>query len=203
MAKTSKVRQRNNILNIIYFFLFNIALISALTYSTNLQISSIYKDVYRAEITGFLNVVKKQSTDIIQKEKLSKKEKQEELIRYLASISHKGFYFWANDNKGVAVYHIDPSKIGSFQSSYIRHISKSERGVIFEMTDNINPSTGQRQDKINGYFILKPWGWVIGHGRYIDSSGIELKAFLFAMKIGIPLILFQLIIIFFYRRRTY
>lgn len=158
----------------IFIVITHLIVLSGSFYFLSSEAKHNQKQLIKNEISQFLNVVKFNSENIINQSAKPKSTRETELLSYLNRFTYQDFYVWANDQDGIAKVHVSDSVRGKFQKSYMRHIDNIlENNIAFEEATNVNPMDNKRRDKINGYFLLKPWNWIIGYGKYIDQESLS------------------------------
>jgi len=179
-----------------FIFIANLFIISISFYFISTEVKQDYENIMKNEVSQLLHLVKYNSEKIINDNTISKNMREEKLIQYLNRLSHQDFYVWANDQDGIAKAHIKDNVRGRFQKSYMRHIdSILKQDVAFEISTNVNPISNKRQEKINGFFLLKPWNWIIGHGKYIHQKNISAEAIRIFMYTLITTLILELLLI--------
>lgn len=121
------------------------------------------------EVSSLLSFAKKQASDAILQSR-SSEEAEQRVIAVLSTYRLGNAYIWANDHNAIARVHVRSEKLGTFQSSYVRHVNllkdKEFNYVVGEVS---KPNSSEKVTKVSAITMIPELKWVMGLGIYMDD----------------------------------
>ncbi|CAH0528815.1 methyl-accepting chemotaxis protein [Vibrio hippocampi] len=121
------------------------------------------------EVASLLSFAKKQATEAIAHSE-TKEEAEQKVIDVLSSYRIGNAYIWANDDQARARVHVRSEKIGTFQSSYQRHVDLLKTNEFNYVVGEVSkPNSSEKVTKVSAITMIPANKWVMGLGIYMDD----------------------------------
>jgi methyl-accepting chemotaxis protein len=121
------------------------------------------------EVASLLSFAKKQASDAI-KQSRSPEEAEQRVIAALSTYRLGNAYIWANDHNAIARVHVRGDKLGTFQSSYARHVNLlKDKAFNYVVGEVSKPNSSEKVTKVSAITMIPELKWVMGLGIYMDD----------------------------------
>lgn len=121
------------------------------------------------EVASLLSFAKKQASDAILQSR-SPEEAEQRVITVLSTYRLGNAYIWANDHNAIARVHVRSEKLGTFQSSYARHVNLLKDNEFNYVIGEVSkPNSSEKVTKVSAITMIPELKWVMGLGIYMDD----------------------------------